>query len=211
MNTKGRILARAIALFNDQGVYQVGVRDIARELGISPGNLSYHFPKKEDLINEIMKLLSEENDQCYKHFFSGEVSLYRYLKLLRSIYNVQYTYRCIYLNIVEISKNMRAIGFDYQAVALRRAASLERIFAMLAEQGGLRPDLDAAEIATQVRFMSLINRFWLSEAAMQFHPLNPEEAISHYLRLVAYHLKAAVTEKGQAGITRFFQEYAEYD
>ena len=47
MNTKDKILEKSLELFNNQGVHNVGVRDIARALEISPGNMSYHFPKKE--------------------------------------------------------------------------------------------------------------------------------------------------------------------
>ncbi|MDL2237962.1 TetR/AcrR family transcriptional regulator [Christensenellaceae bacterium OttesenSCG-928-K19] len=47
---KTKILETAIKLFGEQGYNQVSMRDIAGELGISVGNLTYHYKRKEDLV-----------------------------------------------------------------------------------------------------------------------------------------------------------------
>jgi AcrR family transcriptional regulator len=48
--TARRILDHARRAFNERGVGAVAIRDLARELDLSPGNVSYHFPTKEALI-----------------------------------------------------------------------------------------------------------------------------------------------------------------
>jgi AcrR family transcriptional regulator len=48
--TARRILDHARNAFNERGVPSVGIREIARDLALSPGNVSYHFPTKEALI-----------------------------------------------------------------------------------------------------------------------------------------------------------------
>ena len=48
--TAKRILDTAIALFNHHGVQNVAVSEIAAQLEISPGNLTYHYRRKEDLV-----------------------------------------------------------------------------------------------------------------------------------------------------------------
>ncbi len=50
MKTRDRILECALQLFNQQGEPNVSTLEIANELGISPGNLYYHFHGKEPLI-----------------------------------------------------------------------------------------------------------------------------------------------------------------
>ena len=50
MKTRDRILECALMLFNQQGEPNVSTLEIANELGISPGNLYYHFHGKEPLI-----------------------------------------------------------------------------------------------------------------------------------------------------------------
>jgi len=53
--TAQRILEHARKAFNERGVAAVGVREIARDLGLSPGNVSYHYPTKEDLVGALMR------------------------------------------------------------------------------------------------------------------------------------------------------------
>ena len=48
-DTKGRILTAAAQLFEQQGYRSVSMRAIAAQLGISVGNLTYHFPHKQDI------------------------------------------------------------------------------------------------------------------------------------------------------------------
>ena len=50
MKTRDRILECALQLFNRQGEPNVSTLEIANEMGISPGNLYYHFHGKEPLI-----------------------------------------------------------------------------------------------------------------------------------------------------------------
>lgn len=48
-NTRRQILDTAKRLFNERGYNDVSLKDIADEVGISKGNLTYHFSKKKTL------------------------------------------------------------------------------------------------------------------------------------------------------------------
>lgn len=60
MSTKDRIVQKSIELFNRYGVQNVPIHRIAAELGISPGNLTYHFKTKDILVRSIFPLIEEE-------------------------------------------------------------------------------------------------------------------------------------------------------
>ncbi|MFV0380997.1 MAG: TetR/AcrR family transcriptional regulator [Breznakia sp.] len=53
-HTKKDILFTAKTLFNTYGYNQVSLRDIADVLQISVGNLTYHFKRKEDIIESLI-------------------------------------------------------------------------------------------------------------------------------------------------------------
>ncbi|WP_176599193.1 MULTISPECIES: TetR/AcrR family transcriptional regulator [Sphingobium] len=62
-STPERILSSALKLFNSNGVDRVAIYKIASELGISPGNLTYHFARKQDIIYSLIDRLEAEAAQ----------------------------------------------------------------------------------------------------------------------------------------------------
>ncbi|BAN51012.1 TetR/AcrR family transcriptional regulator [Metapseudomonas resinovorans] len=60
MKTRDRILECALDLFNRNGEPNVTTLEIATELGISPGNLYYHFHGKEPLVMALFERFQEE-------------------------------------------------------------------------------------------------------------------------------------------------------
>ena len=57
--TRDRILETALALFNQDGFAKVTTARIAAEVGISEGNLWYHFRTKRDLVVALWEQLAE--------------------------------------------------------------------------------------------------------------------------------------------------------
>ena len=57
--TAQRILEVTLDLFNRFGEPNVSTTAISAELGISPGNLYYHYPAKDALINTLFELIWE--------------------------------------------------------------------------------------------------------------------------------------------------------
>jgi len=53
MSTADQIVEASLKLFNEQGYAATSLSEIARSVGISQGNLSYHFPTKRDLVSRI--------------------------------------------------------------------------------------------------------------------------------------------------------------
>lgn len=60
IDTRERIRAMALTMFNEDGVDRAPLYKVATRLGISPGNLAYHFNKKEDVIRSIVEDLCEK-------------------------------------------------------------------------------------------------------------------------------------------------------
>ena len=52
--TRSNILNVARRLFNEQGFERVTMRRIATEAGIGVGNVTYYFPRKQDIVDALM-------------------------------------------------------------------------------------------------------------------------------------------------------------
>lgn len=185
MKTKEKILRRALELFNESGLTQVGVREIARSLEISVGNLSYHFPRKEDIVLALMEKLRAANERVYQDYFAGLPTLDRFLAALRRIFENQYRYRGVLIGHDEINQLIKK-HFDYRAVEQRRRQFFHRIFQELAESGEL--NLREGDIEFLISFMTLFGRFWLLEASISFADRSQEAIIDHYLGLIRQQL-----------------------
>lgn len=58
--TPQKIVTQARLLFNKMGVSNVRLQDIAQHCNISPGNLSYHYSTKKDLMQAVLKMLTQD-------------------------------------------------------------------------------------------------------------------------------------------------------
>ena len=54
ISTPSAIVAAARQLLIDDGYAELSIRRVADKVGISPGNLTYHFPAKADLVHAVM-------------------------------------------------------------------------------------------------------------------------------------------------------------
>lgn len=95
MKTRDRILECALQLFNQKGEPNVSTMEVANEMGISPGNLYYHFHGKEPLVlglferfqNELAPLLDPPADAqleaqdywLFLHLIVERMAHYRFL------------------------------------------------------------------------------------------------------------------------------------
>lgn len=66
MKTRDKIINTAIELFNEQGTKAVSTNHIASAVGISPGNLYYHFRNKEDIIRAAFEQLDADGLEQYQ-------------------------------------------------------------------------------------------------------------------------------------------------
>ena len=71
-NTKYEILQHATRLFIEKGYTDAYVTSIANDLGISTGNLTFHFPTKEHILAEMIKALCTLPKRTRESLFTGK-------------------------------------------------------------------------------------------------------------------------------------------
>lgn len=201
-STKEQILDRALYLFNQNGLEAIGMRELARELNLSPGNLTYHFPKKEDIIIALSQRLSGLNSQTIQ-FSKQPDDLKQFFEMFRLVFNNQFQYRCLVLSIVHLIEHYPAMAEQYQAVQVLRARSFVEKFTHLRATGFLSQEVTEAEMKRLAAHCSLIGRFWLSDYWMNYRDRPVEQMIDHYLSLLAGVFLPYVTPRGHLDLVSF--------
>jgi AcrR family transcriptional regulator len=179
--TAERIREAALALFNRYGEPHVSTTQIAAELNISPGNLYYHFPTKDGLVDalfgqyeqalgQLLPAATDVRDVEDTWFF------------MHSLFELIWQYRFLYrdLNLL-ISRNRRLETGVRQALSDQTAA-LQALLRGLQQQGALQILADeTGDLATrQVVLLS----YWLSfeYARDPRHALEPDGLQAAVLR-----------------------------
>ncbi|PHN04312.1 TetR/AcrR family transcriptional regulator [Flavilitoribacter nigricans] len=203
--TRERILQKALLLFNEVGFIEVGVREIARELEISPGNLSYHFSKKEDILFALLKQFSEQNSKLYNEYFLAPPNNAQFLTLISRIFDCQYKFRGVYIGNQFVQAEIKNEDrFDYASIAAKRAASFKKIFEDLHLAGQI--SVTAEDISFLVAHITLFGRFWISEATLFNKSPDKAQVIKHYVSLLSKQLSLFATEKGTNSIDDFWSK-----
>ena len=105
MNTKDNIITTANKMFNLHGTKAISTNHIAKEMGISPGNLYYHFRSKNDIIRSIANNFSDELESTFQiHLgtisdFSNNLTI-----LFNSFFQIQQSYQFLFLEGVHLTK-----------------------------------------------------------------------------------------------------------
>lgn len=196
MTTREKILREALDQFNEKGIHHVGVREIARALNISPGNMSYHFPKKEDLLFELLRNYSSSNRAYRQEYLHEEITLQKFIELFRRMFKNQYQHRGIFTELVQVGRLLSdSTAYNYSEGQQERVNDFERIISALQESG----QLVEGETNRQylLSFLTLFGRFWISEALL-FQPNAKEsEVIEHYIDQLRHQLMLYATESGK--------------
>ena len=168
--TAERILQNSLALFNRFGEPGVSTNAISVDLGISPGNLHYHFPAKDDLINALFELY-EQALQPILQASDGVTHVEDAWFFMHSVLEVNWQYRFIYRNLNELLSRNRQLEARVRQTLDDLTQSLLRLLDTMQKNHALiAPPLGWSTVA---RSMVLLLVFWLSYE----YALDPRHAL----------------------------------
>lgn len=200
--TRERIFQLALEYFNRNGIEYVGIRELARELGLSPGNVSYYFPTKDDLVIEITRRLSAENTRLFQQV-EKDLSLTSFIELFVSAFQNHHQFKCIFMSFVHLMKHYPAMGEGYTAIQQKRRSALTKDLLDLSKLGLLKRDLTKSEAERLTLIISHLARFWIQEAEVLLKAYTTERVIRHYAGLIAVTIEPYATAKGRAQLAPF--------
>ena len=192
--TAERILEVTLELFNRFGEPNVSTTLISAEMDISPGNLYYHYPAKDQLINGLFdryeRALGEILDSADGVDNVEDAWLFMHL-----LFELVWQYRFLYRDLNDLLSKNRRLEMHFQQVLKDKSRAMAALLDGLSRSGAARLTGEAAgPIATA---MVVLLTYWLSYEYVRDprHALEPDNAAAalgrgayHSLALLLPHL-----------------------
>jgi len=195
--TAERILEVSLELFNRFGEPNVSTTLISAEMRISPGNLYYHYPAKDELINAL--------------FDRYEAGLNELLRAAEDVANVEdawlflhmlfeliWNHRFLYRDLNDLLSKNRRLEKHFQFVLKNKGTAMRAVLDGLARHQVV--NIGSSEATPVATAMVVVLTYWLSFEYVRDprHALEPENAQAalgrgayHVLVLLMPHLDPA--------------------
>ena len=147
-------------MFNAQGEPNVTTNHIADELGISPGNLYYHYRNKDHIVEQLFARYEARMDQALLVPEGRLPDLKDIWMQLHQVFECMWTYRFLYRDLVDIVSRNRKLKQHFARILNRAASSTEAVLKGLARAQILRATPD--EIHATAENVLLVATFWLN-------------------------------------------------
>ena len=157
--TAERILDVTLDLFNRFGEPNVSTTVISAELKISPGNLYYHYPAKDELINALF----ERYERALAELL-GAADNVRNVEdawlFFHMLFETIWAYRFLYRDLNDLLSKNRKLETQFQQVLKAKGRAVQAVLAGLSRASAI--NIDAREAEPVATAMVVVLTYWLS-------------------------------------------------
>ncbi|MGI9135025.1 MAG: TetR/AcrR family transcriptional regulator [Rhodoferax sp.] len=157
--TAERILEVTLELFNRFGEPNVSTTLISAELGISPGNLYYHYPAKDELINSLFDRYEKSLNELL-NASDGVRDVEDAWFFMHTLFELIWQYRFLYRDLNDLLSKNRRLETHFQWVLKNKTSSVRTMLDSLSRAGAVR--IDARELESTATSMVVLLTYWLS-------------------------------------------------
>ena len=184
--TAERILEVTLDLFNRFGEPNVSTTLISAELNISPGNLYYHYPAKDELINSLFDRYERTLNELLQAA-EGVRNIEDAWLFFHMLFELIWQYRFLYRDLNDLLSKNRRLETHFQFVLKHKTRAVQQVLDALSANAAARIDRRQAEPAANA--MVVVLTYWLSYEYVRDprKALEPENAAAALAR-GAYHV-----------------------
>lgn len=159
--TKSNIIRKAIDLFNEHGTAAVSLNSLADALGISAGNLQYHYHSKEEIIRAILEVMFNDWNAVYREMNTESFTMDTLRHALGINFNLVWKYRFFYRELTVLLRKDEILAKRYAAIQEQRLAEQELLTKQMTRSSGARP-MSQIELHNMVLIGWVLSNSWLS-------------------------------------------------
>ena len=199
--TRERILECALGLFNEHGEPNVTPVEVASQLGISPGNLYYHYHGKEPLILGLFEVFQQELRPLLRPPAAAQLGAEDSWLFLHLVAERMARYRFLFMDLSNMARRMPRLGRGMREIiqALRR--TLVALLSSLEENPRLAGGNGALTALSDQTAMTLVCSLDYQRILGQ----EPEVGVMVYqaMMIIAPHLHSDAREDVEALARRY--------
>src|SRR5450830_1393292 len=204
MKTRDRILECALQLFNHTGEPNVSTMQVANEMGISPGNLYYHFHGKDPLVLGLFERFQSELSPLLDPPPGAQLEAQDYWLFLHLIVERMAHYRFLFQDLSNLAGCLPKLarGIRNLLTALKR--TLASLLARLQAAGQLVSGTQA--LGQLVEQITLTLLFSLDYQRILDREGEVQVVVYQIMMLVAPHLLPAAREATERLALRYMDD-----
>jgi AcrR family transcriptional regulator len=157
--TAERILEVSLDLFNRFGEPNVSTTLISAELNISPGNLYYHYPAKDELINSLFDRYEKSLGELLRAG-GGVHDVEDAWFFMHTLFELIWQYLFLYRDLNDLLSKNRRLETHFQWVLKNKAVAIRAMLDAMSHSGSL--SIDAREVDATATSMVVVLTYWLS-------------------------------------------------
>lgn len=165
MRTRDKIIQASIELFNLKGERQVTTNHIAAHLGISPGNLYYHFRNKNDIIRNIFNEYAKLLDKSFSPIDAEDNVIESLSQYFDTIFELMWKFSFLYANLPDILSRDEALQKRYMQVHATLIEKVRLLIQSLKDANVI--DISDEDVPMFADSLKLQVMFWISYLRVQ--------------------------------------------
>lgn len=196
MKTKDKIAQKALELFNSNGLRETTLRQIALGLGMSQGNLNYHFKTKSELVAHLYYELVEKQNVLMANILTDQPLLsYLFESSLASM-QCLYDYKFILKDLYKVLQSDHELKAHYLQLQQLREQQYLQMFEHLVAMETLRPAAFEGEYQRLYQRLNILGDNWINAADLFYS--GEGAPVVHYHSLLLEVIYPYLTEQGRA-------------
>jgi hypothetical protein len=166
-------------------------------------NITYYFPVKDDLVNELWIQMNALNNKIV--IKKENISMYSFLDMLKKVFENHIAYRCIMISYVHLMQRNKFIAERYKKNTKSRNEVLYSNIQMLINNNMLEK-LDNPGKDALVSNLAIIIRFWISDYIVSLPKSHEQINSVEYISNLARFFIPYATNKGRKEIDSLLNE-----
>lgn len=205
MTTKEKIIHTAVHVFNKEGLEQTSIRKIAERMGIAHGNLRYHYPTKEAIVNQIFLNMKHVIDLAFASILTDGISLKSVMKANEMCALEFVKYRFFMNDFISIARLYPSVKKGLKDNYDARNIQMREMLQIFIHANLLKPEPFEGLFDLILENIYITNDFWIPSFEI-YGAGNIEQNVERYCNQWAINFYPYLTEKGRKEL----EEYSDF-